>query len=166
MCEVEGVRRRAAEGLWIAGGCRRAAAGNCVTAGRSAMQCALRRVEVCLMRLMRVKCPWSMRVGVYRVYAPINAQVSAPNFSGFPCSVRSRSRTQPLESSLSPPSPSATKNLPNLPVVLSNLDLPILSSSRLSTWSKPFLQLAQPASSSFTFLLSLSPSQPSNSIPL
>lgn len=29
ICEVEGVRRRAAEGLWIAGGCRRAAAGNC-----------------------------------------------------------------------------------------------------------------------------------------
>lgn len=29
ICEVGGVRRRAAEGLWIAGGCRRAAAGNC-----------------------------------------------------------------------------------------------------------------------------------------
>jgi len=33
------------------------------------MQCALRRVEVRLMRLVRVKCPWEL---AYRVYAPIN----------------------------------------------------------------------------------------------
>jgi len=66
---------------------------------------------------------------VYRVYAPINTSEGTEMHRRQPQILAGspvQSRTQPLESSLSPPSPSAIKILPNPPVVLSNLDLPIL----------------------------------------